>query len=236
MSGHQALTRDDIVTLDRAAVVARLLAGVIHDVNNTLLVISGTAEMLEDQTGAPAAVAEGMTRIRSRTGHAAAAIGDVLSFARGDTEVFRTLDFREIATRAMELRTFSIKRAGIAAAMSSQGTTFKVRGNPVLLLQSLLGIIANAEQALEGHAGPEIRITVTADTLVTVRISDNGPGVPAADRERIFDPLFTTRSRHVSSGLGLAAARIIADAHGGTLTLEDVPAGATFALAVPAAK
>jgi signal transduction histidine kinase len=73
------------------------------------------------------------------------------------------------------------------------------------------------------------------DGIVELAVSDTGPGVPIELRERIFEPFFTTRSRGV--GLGLAVARQIVEAHGGTITVEDgAHGGARFAVRVPASR
>jgi signal transduction histidine kinase len=73
---------DDLLLLNRAATVAHLLAGATHDVNNALLVISGSAEVLEQRPPSPEALERGLTRIRSQSTRAAAVIAEVLSFAR----------------------------------------------------------------------------------------------------------------------------------------------------------
>jgi signal transduction histidine kinase len=70
---------------------------------------------------------------------------------------------------------------------------------------------------------------------VVLRVSDDGPGVPAGDAESIFLPFVTSRPRPESTGLGLPGAREIAAAHRGTLELESVAAGASFRLRVPKA-
>jgi signal transduction histidine kinase len=235
LESEERLSAADVVTLDRAAVIARLLAGVLHDVNNALLVISGTAEMLEDQPAPPAAVGQSAARIRARTARAAEAISHVMSFARGRPAERGTVYLRDLVDRAVALRTFSAKRAGLNIVFTaSADENFSVQGSPVLLLQAVLDLLANAEQALAGRGGGEIRVGLTRDAArVNIRVSDNGPGVPAEHRARIFEPLFTTRSRDEAAGLGLTAARTIAETHGGSLTLEDSESGASFVLSLP---
>lgn len=231
----ERLTPDDIVTLNRASTIARLLAGVAHDLNNTLLVIGGTAELLEDAPLRPEAVSKGMARIRAQTVRAAALINQLLEYARGTTAVGAPVNLRDVAATAIALRTYAIDRAGLTLTYAPPpGRTIVVQGSRVLLLQALLNLVGNAEQALAGTPGGAIRIELDAgDGHVVLRVSDNGPGVPAGDRARIFDPLHTTRSRNEASGLGLAAARRIAERHGGSLVLEDTAEGAAFALHLP---
>jgi two-component system NtrC family sensor kinase len=69
---------------------------------------------------------------------------------------------------------------------------------------------------------------------VTIRVADNGPGVPADVRDRIFEPFFTTKPPEKGSGVDLALCRALARAHGGSLILEETPGGgASFILRLP---
>jgi len=70
---------------------------------------------------------------------------------------------------------------------------------------------------------------------VVLRVSDDGPGVPPADADRVFQPFFTSRPRPESTGLGLPVSREIAEAHRGSLDLEPSVAGASFRLRLPKA-
>jgi two-component system CheB/CheR fusion protein len=111
-----------------------------------------------------------------------------------------------------------------------------VDGVANLLMQALLNLIINAEQALAGQPGGAIRVELDLPAgMVIVRVSDNGRGIDPAMADRLFEPFMTTRSREEASGLGLAVARQIAEQHGGTLTLERTDTGACFALCLPAA-
>jgi signal transduction histidine kinase len=228
-------TDEDLLTLNRAVIVARLLAGVAHEVNNALLVISGTAELLEDKTGSPEAVAKGLDRIRSQTTRAAGAIAEVLSFARGAPRTHAPVNLREAAASSIDLRSYAIGRAGLQVAFSApDDVSFIVEGSRVLLQQAVLNLIANAEQALAGKRGEKIAIGLSEqEGNAVLRVSDTGPGIAEAERERIFEPFVTTRAREEFTGLGLPAARRIAEAHGGTLALAADAIGSTFVLTLP---
>jgi len=229
-------TREDLVTLNRSATVARLVAGVFHDVNNSLQVIGGLAELFQDTPGLPQAVADGLQRIHGQNTKAAAAISEVMAFSRQKADVRGRVNMRDLVTRAVGLRAFTIGRARLTMTFDPPKTgRVDVNGHASLLLQAVLNLIVNAEQALAGQAGGGIRVEMELpEGSVVVRVSDSGHGVDAAIAGRLFEPFATTRSREESSGLGLYVARQIAEQHGGTLTLESTSAGACFALRLPA--
>ncbi len=97
--------------------------------------------------------------------------------------------------------------------------------------QILFNLLVNAVQALDGRGGT-IRVTATAsDTHAHLHVEDDGPGVPAELRAKIFEPLFTTKARGI--GLGLAVSRSLAEANDGTLVVDDNAGGARFTLSLP---
>jgi two-component system, NtrC family, C4-dicarboxylate transport sensor histidine kinase DctB len=239
MSKHTARTPDptDLLTLNRAATVARLLAGVAHEINNALQVIGGTTELLQVTPELPASVAAGLQRIAVQNARAATAIQEVLLFARQSADSTGRANLREVANRSAALRAYAISRARLSIAVDAPSTgRFLVNGKSALLQLALLNLIVNAEQALAGQKEGAIRVEVeeSAGTVV-VRVSDNGPGVEHAAAEELFDSFFTTRSREDASGLGLFVARLVAEQHGGTLMLVPRGAGACFEMRLPAA-
>jgi len=236
-SGPAVPGRETLVTLNRSATVARLVAGVFHELNNSLQVIGGLAELLQDTPGIPPSVADGLRRIHEQNAKAGSAIAEVMAFSRQKTDGRGRVNMRELTTRAVGLRTFAIGRARLTMVYDPPRTgVVDVQGVTNLLLQTVLNLIVNAEQALAGQQGGTIRVELELPPgLVVVRVSDNGPGVDPAMAERLFEPFATNRSRDESSGLGLAVARYIAEQHGGTLTLEKADAGACFAMRLPTA-
>jgi signal transduction histidine kinase len=158
------------------------------------------------------------------------------------------VDLRAVVARAAALRRYSIGRAGLTIAVEPGGVPLMVLGNGPQLLQALVNLIDNAEQALTGRpagheaarpeaARPEAgHITVRAmqeRDLACVVVEDNGPGVPAHLAADVFAPFVTSKPRPDSVGLGLPVAKVIAEAHGGSLTAEPREQGAAFTLRVP---
>jgi signal transduction histidine kinase len=108
--------------------------------------------------------------------------------------------------------------------------------SPHAIQQVVVNVVQNAIQAMPGGGAITVAAAHEAGALV-VRVSDNGPGVLAADRARIFDPMFTTKERGGGTGLGLAVCRRLTSAWGGSIEVGDGPdgRGATFRVVIPTA-
>lgn len=228
--------QEDLITLNRSATIARLVAGVFHDVNNSLQVIGGLAELLQDTPGLPASVADGLRRIHGQNAKAGIAIAEAMAFTRARAEARGRVNMRDLASRAVALRSFAIGRARLTIEFTPPKTgSVDVQGHGHLLLQAILNLIVNAEQALAGQKGGAIRMEMElSEGWIVIRVSDNGSGVDPAIADRLFEPFATTRPRDESSGLGLFVARVVVEQHGGSLTNEAPSSGASFVLRLPA--
>ena len=229
--------RDVLVALNRSTTTARLLSGVIHEVNNALQVISGTVELLQTRPDVPPSMNPALERLSKQTARAAAVLSQVLVFTRGSVGERSRVNLREVAEHSLELRAFSIKRASLTSKLTAPETLrFNVTGNRSQLQQAILNLIVNAELALASTKG-EIGVELdAADGWVVVRVVDQGPGVPPDTRDKAFEAFVSTRDPWEGAGLGLWAARAIAAEHGGTVSLADRPAGATFEMRLPQAE
>jgi len=224
------------LTLNRLATIARLVAGAAHEVNNALQVIGGSAELLQNRSDLPEPVQKTLTRIRDQANRAASAMTGVVALSRTAPDGAFQVDIRDIASRAVELRQYAIGRADLAVQLHLPPTPQVVQGQPLHLLQAALNLIQNVEQALAPRRAGLIQVEVAEDDdHVLFRVTDDGPGVPAAEAEDIFQPFVTSRPRPESTGLGLPVAREIAAAHRGSLELEPAAQGASFRLRLPKA-
>lgn len=235
MSNH--LGPDEVIILNRLATVARVLAGTAHDVNNALQIIGGSAEMLEagDDLSDPGRRA--LQRIRNQAARAAALVEDLMLFARDRGEPSSRVSLKEIVSKALALRAFMIRRAGLVLDYdAARSPSAEITGRAAPLQQVVLNVIMNAEQAVGGRTGGTISLRLREESGEAVlRIIDNGPGLSETVRDLAFEPLVTTRPAPESCGLGLAAARLIARAHGGDLSFEPRDDGACASLRLPLA-
>jgi len=226
-----------LLALNRSATVARLLSSAVHEVNNALQVISGTVEILESRPDIDAALARSLERLRNQSARAAGALSDVLVFTKAPIDELLPVNMRETAAHSIGLRTFAARRAGVSLRLDAdEATPFVVRGNRGRLQQALLNLIVNAEQALASTKGAVVVELLADPAWVTVTVSDEGKGIGVEPPEQIFEPFVSTRPPAECAGLGLWAARQIAEEHGGTLALEQRASGTAFVLRLPRSK
>jgi len=222
------------MALNRCATAARLLSSAVHDVNNALQVISGTVELLESRPGLDEALAGALDRVKNQSARAASALGDVLVYTKAPLEESAPVNLRETAAHAVALRTFAARRSGVTMRLvADQSTPFVVRGSRAQIELALLNLLLNAEQSVVATRGTILVELLSDPEWITVRVIDDGKGIGIVPRERVFDRFVTSRPHEDAAGLGLWAARRIAEAYGGTLTLEEGAAGATFELKLP---
>jgi signal transduction histidine kinase len=222
-----------LVQSARMAALGELTAGAAHEINNPLFAIvtlvefllrdaepgTKTFERLQLVQGSAQDIRAVVERVehfaRERGGEEPAALDDA---ARGAVELVR----RASASRSVEV----VERYPAEPAL--------VAGDSAQLKCLFVHLLVNALQAMpEGGA-----LTVEVDRTggeVLARVRDEGPGIPPADAEHVFE-LFHTTKNGSGTGLGLAAARAVAESHGGTLAVEQIPRrGACLLLRLPEA-
>ena len=227
-----APTEEMLVALSRSVTTGRLLSGVVHEVNNALLVISGTVELLEGQPDLPESVVRGLERLRRQSARAASALGDVTSFTQASLQDKSDVQLRQLTQAAVDLRRFAATRAGVSLQFDPGNDPCLVRGNSGYLQQAILNLIINAENGMRGTKGKvTIEVSMHGDGAV-IRVSDERPRTPGQTASA-FQPFDGSRPATDVSGLALFAARAIAEAHGGSLTLDEHAPGTSFVMRVP---
>jgi signal transduction histidine kinase len=157
-------------------------------------------------------------------------------FKRGEPASFEPLDLNELARDTVEFTRNVMLTRNTSIVLNPAPELPRVEGDRVQLQQLLLNLIVNAADAMAEL--PEQSRVVTIDTshrgdAVALCVTDEGPGVPADAKGKVFDPFWTTKPNGM--GMGLAVCRSIAEAHRGTFVVTDSPAGgAEFCLLLPA--
>jgi signal transduction histidine kinase len=200
---------------ERLASVGRLAAGLAHEINNPLEGVSNYLGLLEEDLAA--GCTEGSRQLVRLAGEginrASGVIRQVLAYSDPGRGTTTRLDLREILQRSVDFVRGSPEHRQVEIGLSMPGEPLPVEGNPVTLGQVFLNLLLNAceAQAEEG----EVAVTAEArGESARVQVADRGPGIEAANLERVFEPFFSTSG---STGLGLALSKGIIDSLGGRL-------------------
>lgn len=220
-----------LAAVNRQSLAVRLLATAVHDVNNILQVMSGAAEVLAlDPT--PAAIAKRTTSIVAQSAAATAVLHNLIGFVRADSPAQDGARPLALAQQALAFRQHAFRKLRVTASAVGDDVVCAMARHR--LQQVLLNLVINAEQALAGHPGGLIRLTVSDGDVVRVVVEDNGPGLADERRAAIFRWPPVPGTAPGALGIGLQVARGLVEAAGGTMTFETPPDGGTaVVVAVP---
>lgn len=227
-------TRARLAETEKLAALGQLAAAVAHEVRNAFAVIRSSAQGITETL--PESDAEGREScsfIVDEIDRLTSVVNSLLSFARPLRLAPRPVDVRELLDHAQLLARQELESKQIRLVREDADALPPIEVDSDLVVQVLLDVLSNAAQATP--PGSEVRLEArVADEGVEIGVADAGPGVPEDLRTRIFDPFFTTREK--GTGLGLAVARQIVEAHKGSIAVENEPAGgACFRISLPAA-
>ena len=219
----------------RLASVGELAAGVAHEINNPLTSILGFSELLMDED-LPEQTRSDARRISSDAQRAARVVQNLLSFARKHEPQTQFVPVTPIIEKALELRAYEFDVNNIEVTTELGDGLPNTMVDEHQLLQVLVNILTNAEQAMAGGNGKglvNVRTGMLADRI-RISVSDNGPGVSPESLAKIFDPFYTTKEVGKGTGLGLSLSYGIVSQHGGDLWAENNPEnGMTFHIELP---
>jgi len=216
---------------------ATLLAGLGHEINNPLAAILAQASLLAREISDPKA-AQRIEAIREAAERGARIVHSLMRSARRREQRYEPMDIPAIIRLALELAWNDGPPPWLDFHLDERPDLPKPYGDADQIAHVIANLVSNATQALEAANGPALkRLSLSAgmeENELTIRLADNGPGVPPELRERIFEPFFTTKPPEKGTGVGLALCRALARAHGGSLILDESPGGgACFILRLP---
>ena len=231
-----ARQRESLHQREKLAALGSLLAGVAHELNNPLSVVVARAVLLEEQ--GDSATQTAASKIRTAAERCARIVRTFLAMARQQQPERGPVAMNEVVAAALDITGYAVRTSSIEVALDLATDIPLILADADQLHQVMLNLIINAQQSLQDQPAPRrIRIASRFDSaakLIRVTVADNGPGIPAPLRARVFEPYFTTKPTGVGTGVGLAVSLGIVEAHGGTL-IVDCPAqgGAAFTISLP---
>jgi two-component system NtrC family sensor kinase len=223
---------------DKLSSIGLLAAGVAHEVNTPLAVISSYAQMLSKQLQGDPQKSGLMEKITRQTFRASEIVNNLLNFSRTSGTEFAEVDVNRIILDTMALLEHQFKTAKIRVQDELGGHVPPISGNAGRLQQVFLNLFLNARDAMP--EGGTLRVASSNGDGVSVVVSDTGSGIAQEHIRRIYDPFFTTKAspqnaqQSRGTGLGLSVTYGIIQEHAGKIRVESRPGeGTTFYLDFP---
>jgi len=222
---------------DKLSSIGLLAAGVAHEVNTPLAVISSYTQMLAKQLQNDVQKSGLLEKITRQTFRASEIVNNLLNFSRTSGSEVGDVDVNKVIGETLALLEHQFKVAKVAVQQELYPQLPAIQGNAGRLQQVFLNLFLNAKDAMAG--GGTLRVSTLNGDSVTVCVSDTGSGIAPEHIQRIYDPFFTTKAtpnegQTRGTGLGLSVTYGIIQEHAGKIRVESQPgAGTTFTLDFP---
>jgi two-component system, NtrC family, sensor kinase len=225
---------------DKLSSIGLLAAGVAHEVNTPLAVISSYTQMLSKQLQGDPQKSGLLEKITRQTFRASEIVNNLLNFSRTSGTEIGDVDVNKVIADTLALLDHQFKVGKIQVENVPTPTLAPIQGNAGRLQQVFLNLFLNAKDAMAG--GGTLRVATSNGESVSVSVSDTGSGIAPEHIERIYDPFFTTKTSQRDgqprgTGLGLSVTYGIIQEHAGKIRVESHPgSGTTFTLDFPLSK
>jgi signal transduction histidine kinase len=222
-----------LIQSEKLAVIGQLASSLAHELNNPLQAIKSGLGLIADdiESGDVQRPLNDLHIIRSELERIESIFHQMLDFYRPVSYERCPLDLNAICEGVRVLMRKRLQEARITLSMDLNESLPQTCGDSNQIKQVLLNLMLNAVDAMPDGGEIHVRTAVDAN-VVCLSVADNGPGISAEYHPRLFEPLFTTKTRGL--GLGLAISREIAERHDGDLSVHSLTGqGTTFTLKLP---
>jgi PAS domain S-box-containing protein len=205
-----------LVQADKLSSIGLLAAGVAHEVNTPLAVISSYAQMLAKQVAGDEQKSRMLDKISGQTFRASEIVNSLLNFSRTWTSDLAEVKLNAVIAETLALLEHQLRKAGVTVKTDLDPRLEPIRGNQGKLQQVFLNLFLNARDAMEPSGVLQV-ITRQSEKGVEVDVVDTGHGIAPEHMGRIYDPFFTTKGVKKGTGLGLSVTYGIIQEHGGAI-------------------
>jgi len=222
---------------ERVAALGSMLAGVAHELNNPLAILIAQAELLAE-TASDGAGRQRADKILRPARRCARIVRTFLALARQREVKKSYVVLEDLVNDVLELLGYQFRTSNVDVCVDLEDGLAPVWADDAQLSQVLINLLMNAFQAVVDVPGDRrIRVEVKrGDGNTEISVTDNGPGIPAEIRSRVFEPFFTTRAESGGTGLGLSYCLSVVESHEGTLTVDESrETGTTITMNLPEA-
>jgi PAS domain S-box-containing protein len=224
---------DQLVQTEKLTSIGLLAAGIAHEVNTPLAVISSYSQMLRKEISPEDSRYRLLEKITKQTFRASEIVNSLLNFSRTSATEFTEIDIHQVITETISLLEHQFKTARIHVERELRADSPMTFGNAGKLQQVFLNLFVNARDAMP--SGGELRIlTESFDSKIEILVQDTGVGISRENVKKIYDPFFTTKAAGKGTGLGLSVSYGIIQEHAGNISVESKPGvGTSFKLELP---
>ncbi len=212
-------TQATLLRAEKLASVGQLAAGIAHEIGNPIGIILGLADLLKDGAVRAEESRQFAAQIREAAGRVDAIIRDLLQFARPVRDEQARADVREVLQATVQLLRPQKRFKEVEVRMDLDEGPLWAEIRASQLQQVLVNLLLNAADAMKGRG----RVTVRAwrhEREVFLEVEDEGTGIPPSERERVFDPFYTTKAPGEGTGLGLPICAQIVEVYGGDISVD----------------
>ncbi len=224
---------DQLIQNDKLTSIGLLAAGVAHEVNTPLAVISSYSQLLRKEISPEDSRYKLLEKITRQTFRASEIVNNLLNFSRTNATEFGDVDVHQVIRDTVALLEHQLRSGRIRVDQELRAEYPTTFGNAGKLQQVFLNLFVNARDAMP--EGGELRvITDTMNSKIEIIVQDTGTGISRENIKKIYDPFFTTKAAGKGTGLGLSVSYGIVQEHGGTISVESQPGvGTSFRLELP---
>ena len=224
-----------LVQSDKIASVGRMAAGVAHEINNPLAGVLIYAELLKESLQDQPEKVDDVNEIIKQTLRCKKIVSELLEFSRQSIGKESAFELEKLIDTCLSLLTKQAAFQDIQVVKKMEPNMPAMLGDMGQLQQVFTNLFINASDAMEGVGELTIKGEyLPGESKFVVRVSDEGPGIPAAMRDKIFDIFFTTKPVGKGTGLGLSISQNIINLHGGSIRFEcPKTGGTTFIIELP---
>lgn len=233
-------TQAQVISNAKFAALGEMASGIAHEINNPLAVIHGLSVQLQElfrNGAAPTSmVLESLGSVEKMANRIAGIVKGLRTFSRQtEGDPMSPTDLSSVVQETMAMCEAKLRAAGILVSVNALPGQAVACCRSSEISQVLLNLVSNAYDAVVGSANGAVAVDVRREgRFARIVVEDSGPGIDPAQRDRIFQPFFTTKDVGHGTGLGLSISKGIVEAHGGALFLDTASRKTRFVVELPA--
>jgi two-component system NtrC family sensor kinase len=224
---------DQLIQNEKLTSIGLLAAGVAHEVNTPLAVISNYSQMLRKEIGPEDSRFKLLEKITKQTFRASEIVNSLLNFSRTTATEFAEVDLHLVINETLSLLEHQFRTAQIRVRCELDAEDPVIPGNAGKLQQVFMNLFLNARDAMT-DGGEMYVCTKSVDSKMEITVRDSGSGISRENIKKIYDPFFTTKAVGKGTGLGLSVSYGIVQEHGGNISVDSgLGRGTSFKLELP---